>query len=53
LCEEPQRATERNEPDADLADGAAVVLAEIGDRLVIGNIGQALVKSGTMMSSPG
>src|SRR6185369_17944707 len=29
--------TERNKPGADLADGAAVVLAEIGDRLVVGH----------------
>jgi hypothetical protein len=28
---------ERDEPGADLADGAAVVFAEVGDRLVIGN----------------
>lgn len=30
-------AAERDEPSADLADGAAVILAEIGDRLVIRN----------------
>ena len=35
--EQAHGATERNEPGADLPDGAAVVLAEIGNRLVIGN----------------
>src|ERR1700730_10069308 len=35
--EQAHRAAEHNKPAADLADGAAVVLAEIGDRLVIGN----------------
>jgi len=34
--EQVQRATERNKSGADLADGAAVILAEIGNRLVIG-----------------
>src|ERR1700730_3334059 len=35
--EEAHRAAEHNKPAADLADGPAVVLTEIGDRLVIGN----------------
>jgi hypothetical protein len=35
--EQAHRAAEHNKPAADLADGPAVVLAEIGDRLVIGN----------------
>src|SRR6266699_5759075 len=37
LGEQAQGATECNEPGADLADGAAIVLAEIRNRLVIGN----------------
>jgi hypothetical protein len=35
--EEAHGAAEHNKPAADLADGQAIVLAEIGDRLVIGN----------------
>jgi hypothetical protein len=35
--EEAGRAAEHNKPAADLADRPAVVLAEIGDRLVIWN----------------
>jgi hypothetical protein len=35
--EQTHRATERNKPGADLPDGATVVLAEIGNRLVIRN----------------
>jgi len=35
--EEAHRAAQHNKPAADLADGTAVVLAEIGDRLVIRN----------------
>src|SRR5450756_1506155 len=37
LREKAHRAAKRNKPGADLADGAAVVLAEVGDRLVIGS----------------
>ena len=36
FLEQPQGAAERNKPGADLADGAAIVLAEIGDGLVVG-----------------
>jgi hypothetical protein len=35
--EKAHRAAERDEPGADLADGAAVVCSEIGNRLVIWN----------------
>src|SRR5208283_648735 len=37
LSGKAHRAAKRNEPGADLADGAAVVFSEIGNRLVIGN----------------
>src|SRR2546429_5190045 len=37
FCEQAQGATERNKPGADLPDRAAIVLAEVGNRLVIGN----------------
>src|SRR6266702_3336967 len=37
LHEQAHGATERDKPGADLPDGAAVVLAEVGNRLVIGN----------------
>ena len=37
FAEEAHRAAENNKPAADLADGPAVVLAEIGNCLVIGN----------------
>src|SRR5258708_11302467 len=37
FCEQAQGATERNKPGADLPDRAAMVLAEVGNRLVIGN----------------
>jgi hypothetical protein len=37
LGEQAHRAAQGDEPDADLADGAAIVLAEIGNRLVIGD----------------
>jgi hypothetical protein len=33
LREQPQSAADRNKPSAHLADGAAVVLAEVGNRL--------------------
>ena len=37
LREQAHRAAQRNEPGANLADGAAIVLAEVGNRLVIGS----------------
>src|ERR1035441_1808972 len=37
LREKAHRAAKRNKPGADLADGAAVVLAEVGNRLVVGS----------------
>ena len=37
LREQAHRAAQRNKPGADLADGAAIVLAEVGNRLVIGS----------------
>jgi hypothetical protein len=37
LGEKAHRAAERNKPGANLADGSAIVPAEIGDRLVIGH----------------
>src|SRR5450830_1182690 len=37
LREQAQGTTERNKPGADLPDSAAAVLAEVGNRLVIGS----------------
>ena len=37
FSEQAHRPAQRNKPAADLADGPAIVLAEIGNRLVIGN----------------
>ena len=37
LREQAHRAAEPDKPGADLADGAAIVLAEVGNRLVIGS----------------
>ena len=37
LREQAQRAAERDKPGADLPDSAAVVLAEVGNCLVIGS----------------
>jgi hypothetical protein len=38
IGEETEPATERDEPGANLADGGAIVLAEIGNRLVVGRV---------------
>jgi hypothetical protein len=38
IGEETEPATERDEPGANLTDGGAIVLAEIGNRLVVGRV---------------
>ena len=36
-CQQTDLPAQFNEPRADLADGGAVILAEVGDRLVVGS----------------